>query len=195
MIIGISGYTGSGKSVLTEYLSKKFNAQIIDADKVARKLMLENNALISEIGKNFGVVENGKIDFAKLGNIVFESTENLKNLNHTTFPYIIPEIINELSYALRITDYALLDAPLLPLISPKEICDFAIWVDSVIKTRIERLAERTKLSEEVIENRIEKQMETMHAPRADDFWHIVENNSEQSSFFETAEKIVLSFNA
>jgi dephospho-CoA kinase len=180
---------GSGKSVLAEFLSKKFNAEIIDADKIARKIMTENNDLIAEIGKNFGVVENGKIDFAKLGKIVFENTENLQKLNETTFPYIIPAINSEF----RIPNSELiLDAPLLSLISPKEICDFAIWIDCPTETRIERLTERTKLSKEVVRNRVEKQMEIMPAPKADDFWCFVENNSQQNTLFEKAEKLISS---
>jgi len=193
MIIGISGYTGSGKSILAEYLSKKLNAQIIDADKIARKIMLEDFGLIAEINEKFEMRNEKFIDFAKLGKIVFESGENLKKLNQTTFPYIIPAIKSKIGQANPAP--TLLDAPLLPLISPQEICDFAIWVNSPIETRIERLTKRHKLNREVVKNRIEKQMEMMPAPKADDFWHFVENNSQQNTFFEAAEKIILPFYA
>jgi len=190
MIIGISGYTGSGKSVLAKYLSGKFNARIIDADKIAREIMLENEDLIAEIGKSFGVVENGKINFGKLGGIVFESADNLRKLNSITFPYIIPAVKSEIGQADPAPTFTFLDAPLLALISPKETCGFAIWIDCPIETRIERLIERTKLGREVIQNRIERQMEIMPAPKADEFWRFVENNSEQNAFFERAEKII-----
>jgi dephospho-CoA kinase len=187
MILGISGYTGSGKSAVAEYLSQKYDFLLIDADKTARKIMLENSDLIDEIDKIFDVVHDKKIDFLALGNIVFESVETLKKLNSITFPYIIYEIKSEIKNSSR---SCVLDAALLPLISPKDICNSAIWVESDFQIRIDRLRERTNLSVDVIKNRIAKQVQLMSKPTKDKFWNFIENNSSLENLFsEIDEKI------
>ena len=185
MIVGICGYTGSGKSSAAKYLCEKNGFAIIDADKLARKLMLENADLICEVGKTFGVVRDGKIDFVKLGNIAFESVENLKKLNSLTFPYIIPAIKHETAAA----DFAILDAALLPLISPQEICNFAIWMECDILARIERLRNRTNLSIDTIRNRIEKQMQLISRPPDCNFWKFIKNNSSFENLFSELDEI------
>ena len=180
MVIGVSGYTGSGKSTVAKYLCERHNFALIDADKTARKLMLENSELISKVGKAFGLVQNGKIDFAQLGNIAFESAENLQTLNSITFPYILSAIKEGIASLSR---PLVLDAALLPLISPKEICTFAIWVESEISQRIKRLQKRTDLSVDAIKNRIEKQIQLMSKPQDGGFWRFVDNNSTEESLF------------
>jgi len=190
MVIGISGYTGSGKSTVAEYLCQKYpSLTLIDADKTARKLMLENCDLIKDVGKGFGVVENGAINFSKLGAIVFESVENLKKLNSITFPYIIPAIENQL----KSSQFAILDAALLPLFLSREMCEFSIWVDSNIEKRAQRLQNRTGLEVSVIQNRIQKQMELIPTPVEGDLWKIVENNSTVEDLFEKIDKFSFVF--
>ena len=187
MIIGISGYTGGGKSSAAKYLAEKFkDFSLVDADKIARKLMLENCGLINEIAKNFDVVKNGKIDFAKLGKNALESVDNLRKLNSITFPYIIPAI-NEKIYK---TESIIMDIALLPLVPPLcEKCDLIIWVESGVEKRVERLQKRSGLDVCAIRNRIQKQMDLMLAPAEDDLWKIVENNSSLKNLFEKIDGI------
>lgn len=187
MTAGISGYMGSGKSGAAKYICEKYGFTLIDADKTARKLMLENSDLINEVDKVFNVAENGKIDFGQLGIIAFENVKNLKKLNSITFPYIIEAIKSEIKAT---SCSSLLDAALLPLISPKEICDFAVWIDCGVQTRIQRLQKRTNLSIGEIKNRIEKQTHLMHKPKPDGcFWNFVENNSSLENLFGETDKI------
>jgi dephospho-CoA kinase len=185
MIMGISGYTGSGKSVVAKYLSEKYNFTLIDADKTARKLMLENKKLIGEVAGGFDVVNDGKIDFSKLGSIAFQSVENLKKLNSITFPYIIPALTLEANAV----DSAIIDAALLPLIKPEKICSFAIWIESEEQTRAQRLLKRSNLDIAVILNRIKKQKELMSPPTEGDYWKIAVNNSSIEDLFAQTDKI------
>ena len=65
MIIGITGSSGAGKSTACEILSEKYDIEIIDADKIARKLtdtVKDNHLVIDRItdsgqnGTNEGLV-------------------------------------------------------------------------------------------------------------------------------------------
>jgi len=186
VVFGISGYTGSGKSAAAKYLCEKNGFTLIDADKTARKLMIENFGLIDEVDKVFGVVSDGKINFSQLGEIAFESVENLKKLNSITFPYIIEAINSQIKAA---SSSALIDAALLSMISPEKICDFAVWVDSGVGVRVLRLQKRTNLSANVIKNRIEMQMSLMPKPQNGAFWKFAENNSSLEDLFAEIDKI------
>jgi dephospho-CoA kinase len=188
VVFGIAGYMGSGKSSAAKYLCDTNGFTLIDADKTARKLMLENHGLIDKVGKIFDVVSDGKINFSQLGEIVFVSVENLKKLNSITFPYIIEAINLQIKAA---ASCALIDAALLPMISPKEICNFAVWIDSDVEIRVERLQKRTNLSADVIKNRIEMQMSLMPKPQNDAFWKFVENNSSLENLFAEIDKVSL----
>lgn len=195
MVIGISGYTGSGKTTAARRLHEKQPSFfLIDADKVARKLMLENEDLIREVGARFGVLQNSRINFTRLGEIVFESVENLKKLNAITFPYIIPAIEN----LLGTVPNAIIDAALLPL-TPlvKKECKLLIWIESDLEKRAKRLQERTALDEKAIQNRIKKQIDLMPRPNKtascnsnESVWKIIENNSSLEDLFKKVDEIL-----
>ena len=51
MIIGVMGGVGSGKSTVLNYLENNYEANIIEADKVAKEVMLPGNDVYNEIVK------------------------------------------------------------------------------------------------------------------------------------------------
>ena len=51
MIIGVMGGVGSGKSTVLSYLEEKYNALIIQSDKVAKEIMLPGNLVFEKIKK------------------------------------------------------------------------------------------------------------------------------------------------
>ena len=53
MIIGVMGGVGSGKSTVLNYLENNYEANIIEADKVAKEVMLPGNDVYNEIVKTF----------------------------------------------------------------------------------------------------------------------------------------------
>ena len=71
-IIGLTGGIGSGKSkVLNEF--KSFGVTCYEADKVAKKLMINDQDLINKIKSIFGsdVYHENELDSNKLANLVF----------------------------------------------------------------------------------------------------------------------------
>lgn len=53
-IIGVTGSSGAGKSTICEIIEKKYNAEIIDADKVAKQLTKKDTLYLKAIVKYFG---------------------------------------------------------------------------------------------------------------------------------------------
>ena len=92
MIIGVMGGVGSGKSTVLSYLEKKYNALIIQSDKVAKEIMLPDNLVFEKIKKNFPkVIKDNKIDSNLLALEVFENKDKLEILNSITHPATINE--------------------------------------------------------------------------------------------------------
>lgn len=160
-VIGLTGGTGSGKSVVSKYL-QEMGAVIVDADLVARQIVEIGKPAYQEIVAHFGngiLQEDGSILRRKLGEIVFSDAQELAFLNHCTHTYIAQEMERQIiqykqaSQALCIV----LDAPLLFEAGLDRLCD-SVWVvyaDAEVRTQ--RIIQRDGISEEVARARIASQ--------------------------------------
>lgn len=157
-IIGVAGYMGSGKSTLAGMWAEKFEAAYIDVDSMARTMMIEDESIVAAVGELFPVVDNGRIDFAKLGPIVFSSDAELEKLNHCVHPPLI-NLLNARTSLLSKEQPVIVDAALLTLWEHRVHLDRGIWIDASVEIRRKRFMERTGLSHDESVKRIKKQME------------------------------------
>ena len=94
-VIGITGGVGSGKSEVLNILKRDYGAGIIEADRVAHELMEPGAESYEAVVKEFGekiLTDEGTIDRAALGAIVFKEEEKLRLLNGLTHPNVVKEI-------------------------------------------------------------------------------------------------------
>lgn len=129
MIIGITGRVGSGKSKATEILKKEFDFHIIDLDVIGHDA-LKNKSIKENIVKEFkGILTNSDdIDRKKLGNIVFNNTQELKKLNSIVHPYIFnttKKLIKSNKNVIKIVTGALMYE-----LSMNNLCDVMIVIDA-----------------------------------------------------------------
>src|SRR5579884_1952926 len=83
VVIGLTGNIGCGKSTVARML-RDLGAEIIDADKVARKIMAPPGPVYEAVVREFGpgiVAADGSIDRQKLGQIVFSDPAALRRLD------------------------------------------------------------------------------------------------------------------
>ncbi|HAR91780.1 MAG TPA: dephospho-CoA kinase, partial [Eubacterium sp.] len=72
MVIGVMGGIGSGKSEVLNYMETKHHATIIEADKIAHDILLNDESVKSQAKKIFPDAFNGdEIDTDKMADIVF----------------------------------------------------------------------------------------------------------------------------
>lgn len=79
-VLGITGSIATGKSTFAQRLKRRLNAELFDADAVARELLESNPAVKEEILSVFGpdvAGPDGTIDRSKLRAIVFEPGEGV----------------------------------------------------------------------------------------------------------------------
>ncbi|MDE6357260.1 MAG: dephospho-CoA kinase, partial [Eubacteriales bacterium] len=86
LIIGLTGGSGCGKTTVANIL-KELGGYIIDADKLAHKIMKKGEKAYYEIIDAFGeeiLTKEKNIDRKALGGIVFSEKEKLELLNFIT---------------------------------------------------------------------------------------------------------------
>jgi len=174
IILGVTGSFGSGKTTVARQLSH-LGAKIIDADKIAHRIIKPGNRIYERIVKTFGkyILKDGRtIDRHKLSRIVFNNKNALKKLNSIMHPEII-RIIRRQIKTTRSRVVAL-DAPLLIEAGLENIVDRLIVVKVNRKKQIERLLDKTSLSRTSILKRIHRQVPLSKKVRLADF--VIDNS-------------------
>ena len=156
MIIGVMGGVGSGKSTVLNYLENNYEADIIEADKVAKEVMLPGNDVYNEIVKTFPeVIVDNKIDSKKLSEIVFNNKEQLEKLNSITHPGAVKEIVSRIKSSKN--RIIVVESAILLGSGVEQYCDELWFVFCNRDTRIKRLIQTRGYSKEKCISVIESQ--------------------------------------
>ena len=154
MIIGICGKSGCGKSTLANQIIKLTNNKAIhlDIDKVGHSVLLLPEVK-QELIKSFGesVVRENSVDRKKLGEIVFDSRNEMNKLSYTTWKYMQIEIDNFLN--LHKDKIIILDWLLLSISKYFDMCDIKILLDIPYEIRKQRAIKRDDITEETFDLR------------------------------------------
>lgn len=92
-IVGITGTIASGKSLLGKLLEEA-GVPVFDTDHIAHFVQAHDQQLRSALAKRFGqdiFKADGELDRKKLGKIVFNDSQALKDLNAIVHPATIAE--------------------------------------------------------------------------------------------------------
>ncbi|OAY62560.1 Dephospho-CoA kinase, partial [Ananas comosus] len=159
-LVGLTGGIASGKSTISN-LFKSNGVPVVDADIVARDVVKKGSRGWKKVVKAFGndiLLENGDIDRARLGQIVFSDPEKRQLLNRILAPYISSGIFWEIAKLwFKGAKVIVLDIPLLfeAKMDRWTAPTIVVWVDP--ETQINRLMVRDTISEEQARNRINAQ--------------------------------------
>jgi dephospho-CoA kinase len=136
-IIGITGGTGSGKTVALQIL-EQLGALRLDCDEIYHEQLKENEAMKAEISARFsGVLENGVINRTRLGEMVFNDKSALQELNIITHKCVIDEIKHRLTkWKKQGGTIAAIDAIALIESGANQLCDTTIGIIAPMETRI-----------------------------------------------------------
>ena len=98
LTVGLTGGIASGKSTVARLLQQR-GCAIIEADLLAHEYLQPENPISQEVIRQFGagiLDPNGKIDRAKLGEIVFGHAGKIERLNAIIHPHVLKEIAHRL---------------------------------------------------------------------------------------------------
>lgn len=164
-IIGLTGGIASGKSTVSNILREK-GFKVIEADKIARKVVEEGKPAYKEITDFFGdsILNIDKsINRQALGDIVFSNKELLKQLNRITHPKIYAEIRRNIKNLCQKYETIFVDIPLLfeelENINKNNIYFHQVWLVYVDENiQVDRLMKRNGLGLEKALERIKLQI-------------------------------------
>ncbi len=157
-IIGITGGTGAGKSTVCCEL-QKIGAEIVDCDKIARKIVEKGQPALQEIVDAFGTEildTDGNLDRKKMSSIVFSNSERLSALNRITHKHIFEQMRKQMEESL--SEVIVLDVPLLFQCDFPFECDVTVAVIAEKEERIKRIVERDGISREAALARMTNQL-------------------------------------
>ncbi len=154
MIIGICGKSGCGKSTLANQIIELTNNKAIhlDIDKVGHSVLLLPEVK-QELIKIFGesVIKENMVDRKKLGEIVFDSRNEMSKLSDITWKYMQIEIDNFLNN--HKDKIIILDWLLLSISKYFDMCDIKILLDIPYEVRKQRAMKRDNITEEAFDLR------------------------------------------
>lgn len=193
MIIGITGNSGSGKTLLSNLLKKEFKANVIDADKVVKEMSVSGNIYFNEIIGKFGkdiLLADGEIDKQKLSKIIFENSKKRELLNSITFQYVVEEIKKRIKTIKA--DTVIIDAPLLIESNLNKICDVVVSVLADESVKIQRICKRDNINEQTAKTRIECQPDDIFYKMNSNYVIINNNNYDLKKHLESIKEIIQS---
>lgn len=192
-IIGVTGPTGSGKTLLTEYFAS-LNITTINADELYHSMLVPPSLCLDAIREKFGdevFSSDGTLSRERLGNIVFNDKEKLDLLNTTVLSIVLDEIRRQIAVLEKSgTEFLIIDAPTLIESGFHRECDTVISVIAPRDERIKRISLRDGISVERATERVRAQKDDLFYAESSD--EVIYNDSTEADFIlkikETAKK-------
>lgn len=169
-VVGLTGPTGAGKSVVATVLAE-CGCEIIDADLLARRAVEPHSPCLDELVNAFSadiLLPDGSLDRPALAQRAFATPEATALLNRIVHPFVIRMTHTLLEQAaLSRKTIAVIDAPLLFQAGMGAICDCTVAVIAPEQLRLQRIRERDGITEKQAKERMTAQpTDTYYTERA-----------------------------
>jgi dephospho-CoA kinase len=160
-LIALTGGIASGKTTIATRLGE-LGAVVVDADRLAREVVEPGEPALASIRAAFGeevLQEDGSLDRAALGRIVFADPEQRHVLNGIVHPAVLHRSQAAFARALAEDRRAVVVYDV-PLIDARGVGEFdrVVVADAPAAVRIERLVRLRGMSEEDARARVDAQL-------------------------------------
>lgn len=187
LVIGITGGIGSGKTTVAD-LFAALGVPVIDADELARQVVMPGQAAYEAIVEQFGnaiLMESGELDRRRLREHAFSDPTVRIRLEEIVHPRVYDEVEKQLEKLE--TPYAIVVVPLLIESGGQQLVDRVLVVDTSQETQIERTTRRDGTTRETIKKMMAAQLERgARLSKADD---VIENDSTVQALEDTVAKL------
>lgn len=167
-IIGITGRSGCGKSSATKFL-KEQGYPCIDADLIAREVLLPGSPCLAQLQAHFGkdiLGEDGTLKRHLLADRAFATPEGTCTLTAITQPEILRRIDALLMTAEKAGEKAaFVDGAVIVGTPFEKRCDALVLITAPYETSVQRICARDGISPEMARRRLDAQtpLETLRA--------------------------------
>jgi dephospho-CoA kinase len=177
--VGLTGGIASGKSTVSEIFAS-LGAKVLDADEVARELLLPGQPVWKRLRQTFGEEffhPDGTVKRKQLRKLVFANPERRSQLNAIVHPEVMKEINRKSESLSSLLEPMVLvvDVPLLLEVGVADRFDKIVVVDARESVQINRLMQRDGISEEEAKQALKVQMPLSEKVEQADY--VIDNNS------------------
>ena len=168
-LVGLTGGIASGKSHVANLLSE-LGASVIDADQVAREVVVPGSPGLAQVVALFGeevLMPNGELDRQKLGEIVFSDPTKRLKLEQILHPLIKQRTTQLIAEQQR--DIVVYAVPLLVEAKVDYPFDAVVTVEAGVENQISRLISSRSMSEAEATRRIQAQTSSAEREAIADF--------------------------
>jgi dephospho-CoA kinase len=178
-IIGVTGGIGCGKTTVTNLFAAQ-GIDIVDADLVAREVVVRGSQGLNELVLQFGediLNESNELNRAELRRLIFADNNAKEKVNQILHPLIRKKMMNQLANTR--SQYCILSAPLLFENKLQTLVDRTLVVDISEALQLERTLARDGGNEGTIKSIMRSQVNReQRLALADD---IIDNGKSLSS--------------
>ena len=186
-VVGLTGGIGSGKTAVSQRF-ELLGISVIDADIVAREVVLPGEPALDKISHQFGekiLLSDGSLDRSALRKIVFDQPEQRDWLEQLLHPVIRERILEQLKLAT--SAYVILASPLLLETDQYLLVDHTVVVDVDEATQINRTTIRDSTDSKQVRAIIAAQMpRSARIERADS---LVDNSGAEALLLSQIEEL------
>ena len=186
--IALTGGIASGKSMVADEFAR-LGAFIVDADVLAREVVAPGSPGLERIVQRFGVgmlAEDGTLDRARLGDLVFVDDDARADLNAIVHP-LVRARSEELFAATPAGAVVIEVIPLLVETGLDSGFDHVITVDTPTETQVRRLMRRSNLTMDQARTRVRIQATREDRVAAADW--VIDNSGDEASTVRQVEAL------
>jgi len=183
--VALTGNIASGKSLAEKFLRQK-GYVVYDTDCIAHDI-LEKSANVRGLFSGYDIFTDGNLDRKKIGDIVFNNCDKLRELEGIIHP-LVREKISELFELHQSGKYIFISVPQLFEAGFDKMFDKIILISAEESIRLKRVIERNNLTESEAISRISSQIEEERKIAKSDY--VVYNNGSVDVFIESLQNLI-----
>lgn len=189
VVLGLTGGIASGKSTVSKML-RVLGAGIIDVDVIAREVVAPGTEGLAAVAREFGaecIRQDGTLDRAYLGRLVFASEDKRLRMNELLHPLIKQGMVERIeAFKVRGVGVIVVDAALLIEANLTSLTDCVWLIVADEQARAERIMARDSLTLEHAYERIRSQLSDEAKRKYADV--VIENEGSLDSLAESVER-------
>lgn len=188
--VGITGNIGSGKSTFCRFLNEA-GYPLINADDLAKKILIENKSVKKKIISNFGEMSYSKgiLNNSYIAENVFNDPKKVQKLNSIVHPVVITETQRLITENQKKSKIVFTEAALIYEADMEKYFDYVVLISAPLQTRVKRAVLSHKFSESDFLKRDSNQIPEEEKNKRADF--IFENSSSPEELKKKADFLIL----
>lgn len=187
MVVGLTGFSGTGKSTVAALLREN-GFHHIDCDRIVHEEVYKDSAVLTAIAAAFGedTIKDGTIDRIALRSRTLGNPAAVSRLNQVVMPHIIAAIEKHLKNTAD--QNVILDAPLLFEYGLEKKCTHTLSVIADEGIALSRIIKRDQIDEETARKRLSSQHPAAYYIEKSDY--VITNNDDTAALKKQVNTII-----